>query len=94
LSYAPYLDSWWEQAACQNADPELFFPISGSGSSVLDTARAKAICGGCRIRQQCLDYALDSREVHGVWGGLDYEERSRLVASVPDRPRWRPGRGE
>ncbi len=61
---------WWEQAACQAADPELFFPVSETGLAKAQVARAKAVCGRCRVRQQCLDYAVATRQVHGIWGGI------------------------
>jgi WhiB family redox-sensing transcriptional regulator len=72
--------SWWTMAACRSADPELFFPISGSGAAQADVARAKAVCARCRIRQRCLDYAIESHQAHGVWGGTSEEER-RLTAA-------------
>ncbi len=30
---------------------------------------AKAVCADCDVRQLCLDYALATRQAHGVWGG-------------------------
>ncbi len=71
---------WWERAACQSADPELFFPVSGSGAAGLaDIRRAKAVCRSCPVREQCLDYALDSKQAHGVWGGCSEDERRAIV---------------
>ncbi len=34
-----------------------------------DLARAKAICGKCRLAPTCLAGALDREEPYGVWGG-------------------------
>lgn len=34
-----------------------------------DIARAKAICARCRVRQACLNGALERGELWGVWGG-------------------------
>jgi len=78
---------WWVLAACQAADPELFFPISEAGAGQAQTAQAKAICSACTVRQLCLDYALESRQVHGVWGGTSEEERRPLIQrrSAPAR---------
>jgi WhiB family redox-sensing transcriptional regulator len=62
-------------AACRHADPELFFPVSASGPSLDQVTQAKAICAGCPVRQQCLAFALDTRQDHGVWGGMSDQER-------------------
>jgi WhiB family redox-sensing transcriptional regulator len=71
---------WWELAACSSADPELFFPVSEVGPARGQVARAKAVCADCGVRQQCLDYALTTRQLHGVWGGLTEEERQAQSA--------------
>jgi WhiB family transcriptional regulator, redox-sensing transcriptional regulator len=69
---------WRAHGACISADPELFFPISSSGASRRQERRAKAICAGCRVKAECLAFALETRQVHGVWGGLGEEELTRL----------------
>ena len=71
---------WWELAACQGTDPDLFFPVSAAGPARRQVVRAKAVCEGCDVRQLCLDYALATRQVHGVWGGLTEDERRGLAA--------------
>ena len=63
--------AWQDQAACRDADPELFFP--GKGESARP---AKKVCRACRVRRDCLGYALERDERHGVWGGLTEAERS------------------
>jgi WhiB family redox-sensing transcriptional regulator len=92
----PYLDragitrliggNWWMRAACQSAEPDLFFPISSTGKSLEQVAEAKAVCARCLVRRQCLAFALRTRQMHGVWGGMTEEERSRKApARVADR---------
>ncbi len=66
---------WWKSAACRGADPELFFPVSAIGPGEADAVRAKAVCAGCQVRLQCLQFALVTREPHGVWGGTTEQER-------------------
>ena len=71
------LNHKWDLAACQSVDPELFFPVSAVAAT--EISRAKAICARCAIRQQCLDYAVETRQPHGIWGGASEEERLQLV---------------
>lgn len=67
-------NSWMDDACCRGIDPDLFYPERGES-----TAEAKAVCQGCPVRGQCLEYALTSPvEKHGVWGGLSEYERRRL----------------
>ena len=66
---------WRSAAACRSADPDLFFPISGSGRSLEQVAEAKAICARCPVRCQCLAFALRTCQAYGIWGGLTEEER-------------------
>ncbi len=66
---------WQHRAACLQEDPELFFPVSSTGPAVAQAAQAKAVCRRCDVRQACLTFALQHGHVHGVWGGLDEDER-------------------
>jgi WhiB family transcriptional regulator, redox-sensing transcriptional regulator len=78
--------SWRWAAACRSADPELFFPLSESGKALKQIAEAKAICTGCPVRRQCLEFALRTR-AHGIWGGLTELERHHGRRPVgDDRP--------
>ena len=80
---------WWRSAACQEADPEMFFPVSPAGRGRDEAARAKAFCAACQVRRQCLQFALATHQAHGVWGGTTDEERRRHRRSralgEPDR---------
>jgi WhiB family redox-sensing transcriptional regulator len=67
---------WRSVAACRSADPELFFPISGSGPAREQAAEAKAICAICRARRECLAFALRTGQLHGIWGGTTEDERA------------------
>jgi WhiB family redox-sensing transcriptional regulator len=89
---------WRSRGACVSADPDLFFPISPGGASQRQVAQAKAVCARCGVRAECLAFAVETRQAHGVWGGLAEEERARLRRSLrgpdgsPLRPRI-PGTG-
>jgi WhiB family redox-sensing transcriptional regulator len=69
---------WRSLAACQHSDPELFFPISSYGPAEDQLRSAKAVCAQCQMREECLSFALDTGQDHGVWGGLSEEERRAL----------------
>lgn len=71
--------SAWAEAACRDAYPEIFFPISVHDS--VSRAEALAYCESCTIRSACLDVALRDRNLVGIWGGTDEEERARLRRS-------------
>jgi WhiB family transcriptional regulator, redox-sensing transcriptional regulator len=88
---ADHLAEWWSRAACKSADPELFFPISHSGPAGAQIMRAKAICAGCAVQDECLRYALAADPVHGVWGGMSEEER-RLLRRREQKARTRAAR--
>ena len=40
---------------------------------------AKAICVQCPVLEECREYALGVREIHGIWGGLNEMERRALL---------------
>ncbi|HLH57606.1 MAG TPA: WhiB family transcriptional regulator [Streptosporangiaceae bacterium] len=69
---------WRDQAACRNADPDLFFPISTMGPGLRRINDAKRVCAGCPVREPCLNWAVESGEDSGVWGGTTGEERRAL----------------
>jgi WhiB family transcriptional regulator, redox-sensing transcriptional regulator len=66
--------SWLDLAACTEVDPAIFFPERGEPA-----APAKRVCMTCLVRAQCLDYALEHRINHGVWGGLGERQRRALL---------------
>jgi WhiB family redox-sensing transcriptional regulator len=72
---------WWREAACRTADPEIFFPVSAPGAGRDEVARAKEVCAACRVRRQCLQFALATHQAHGVWGGTTEEERRAYAAA-------------
>lgn len=67
-------DNGWQLSAnCLGVDPDLFFPERGAS-----TKEAKAVCQGCEVRADCLEYALANGEKFGIWGGLSERERRRI----------------
>ncbi|MER7813713.1 WhiB family transcriptional regulator [Streptomyces sp. NPDC006798] len=72
---------WREQAACRQADPEIFFP--GQGTTHFEAVR---ICRRCPVQLLCLEDAMTTEADrrgprHGVRGGLTVPERLRLATT-------------
>jgi WhiB family redox-sensing transcriptional regulator len=67
---------WQAQAACREADPQLFFPEPGQ---LPQTAKAKEVCAGCAVRGPCLDATLRRRDDRwGIYAGTTPGERVAL----------------
>ena len=76
---------WQIWAACRGRQAIVFFPPSyfeRKAERREREQRAKSICTSCRVQDDCLAYALQIREQHGIWGGLSEKERKALF---PDR---------
>lgn len=76
---------WSTVAACRGAQREAFFPpnvIERREDRLEREAVAKRICAGCAVLDECLALAVRNHEIHGIWGGLNEEER-RVLARVP-----------
>jgi WhiB family transcriptional regulator, redox-sensing transcriptional regulator len=82
---------WRSRGACLSVDPELFFPLSSVGPAAGQLTQAKSVCTRCPVRAECLDFALATRQVHGVWGGTSEEER-RAVLMFAEPPAQKTGR--
>lgn len=72
-----YAGDWQTAGACLSADPDIFYPVSGSGASLAQINEARRICGRCSVRRECLDFAIQTGEAHGIWGGTTPEDRTR-----------------
>jgi len=73
-----YAMDWRHRSACLDEDPELFFPIGNTGPAILQIEEAKQVCRRCEVREQCLAWALEAGQDHGVWGGMSEDERRAL----------------
>lgn len=64
--------AWRLVASCSGMHPTFFPPDSASSTEVRKTeAEAKEICRQCPVTAACRQFAIDNRELHGVWGGLN-----------------------
>jgi len=73
--------SWRVHGLCRDDEAVYFFAPPHFERKPEKDARegqARALCGACPVRDECLDYALTLQEPHGIWGGLNELERRRL----------------
>ena len=69
---------WRGEAACANFDTNLFFPEPDASDALAQIAQAKAVCAACPVRDNCLEFAIRTRQLDGVWGGCTPEERRSI----------------
>lgn len=69
-------EPWRDQAACRElgVPTAAFFPPRGQRPD-----RARGVCAGCPVRAECLDFALRSRDHHGVFAGTTDKDRRPLA---------------
>jgi WhiB family redox-sensing transcriptional regulator len=70
---------------CANSglSPDDWYPVSTTATAAKrEAAKAIAVCGGCPVRDECLELALRNWNVgrHGVWGGTMPAEREEIRA--------------
>ena len=71
----PYTnDKWMKDASCKKHDPKIFFPDRGANGAHF---KAQKICSECKVRTDCLRYAIKNSIPYGVWGGTTPNERKR-----------------
>jgi len=80
-TYRPDERDWMVTARCRGVDTAMFFPQPESGRGAVARAerQAKEVCHTCPVVVECLERALRTDEVHGVWGGMNYAERRAFV---------------
>lgn len=67
---------WMTNAGCLDSDPEIWFPNVGNGGVPSEPARE--ICTTCRVKPDCLEYALKDPRLEGIWAGTNREERKAI----------------
>lgn len=70
---------WRDEAACRDR-AGLFFGPEGEwpDDQAAREAAARAVCEGCPVRAACLGFALETSQVHGIWGGMTEQDRRRV----------------
>lgn len=73
--------SWTEKGACNprnGINVNALFFSDGQGERYEE---AKAICAVCPVTIDCRDYAIETKQDDGMWGGLTPYERRQFVRS-------------
>lgn len=71
--------------ACRNASPELFFPfvIDPTTNDEIEPAypppETKAFCDFCSVKTDCLEWALNTGQEFGIFGGMTSYERGLIM---------------
>lgn len=67
---------WRNRAACSGYHHALFFPVGDTDETSIE--RAREICMTCAVNEDCLEYALETNQRAGIWGGTTEDERRSL----------------
>ncbi|MEU0017997.1 WhiB family transcriptional regulator [Streptomyces rochei] len=77
----PNLD-WQDRAACVGLDSRVFYANGKHAREQVNAARK--VCAACPVAAQCADFAIQTGEKWGVWGGMSQKQlrqrRRRLRA--------------
>ncbi|MEW2581049.1 WhiB family transcriptional regulator [Streptomyces syringium] len=77
--------AWRQHGACTHVEADaVFFARKGASHE-----EAIDLCRLCKVRTECLAYALDERIPDGVFGGTTAQWRSDLIARRPHVTSWR-----
>ena len=72
-------EDWHEDAECAKLENKEhiknFFANKPS-----QQYKALKICEACPVRKECLRWALDNKQVWGIWGGLNYKQIRRTLS--------------
>lgn len=71
-------DNWRNHALCRDSNAELFFPIGSTGQALEMIEAAREICDECAAKAPCLEFALQTNQEAGIWGGSTEEERRAI----------------
>ena len=87
-------ENWRADAACVGYSTDMFFTFDGEASATwtMRKKEAQAICAECPVKVDCLTAELRvamnaaTGSAHGIFGGLDAEERNALARRLVGGP--------
>jgi WhiB family transcriptional regulator, redox-sensing transcriptional regulator len=80
LDNAEEVMDWQDDALCREHDNVVFFGEEGESELEKQAreAHAKSICQRCPVAEPCLEFAMETNQKYGIWGGLTDKERASL----------------
>jgi WhiB family redox-sensing transcriptional regulator len=71
--------NWQALALCKGMDNSLFYGNENGTIATKIAKQAKAICRVCPVSYECLTFAFENDEQHGIWGGFTAKERKAII---------------
>lgn len=65
--------------ACNGVDPQIFFPERETNGGTVSYQTALKVCRRCDYQQECADWAIQTRQAWGVWGGTTPVDRRKII---------------
>lgn len=78
----PNLD-WLANAACAGMDSRAFFANGCHARAQVHAAQK--VCNACPVQAECRNWAIQTGERNGVWGGMSQQELRRKRLRFTDR---------
>ncbi len=70
-----------EEDRCKGINTSLFFSEDdGQAHKNLQFTQVRSICFLCSNRKPCLEWAYETKEQYGMWGGVSANERRQILA--------------
>ncbi|HMT49938.1 WhiB family transcriptional regulator [Dietzia sp. UBA5065] len=72
--------SWRDHGACLGHE-DLFYSAEdeSKGERRRKEEKAKQVCAVCPVFDTCRQFAIESKELYGVWGGLTESDRHKIA---------------
>jgi WhiB family redox-sensing transcriptional regulator len=66
-----------DKANCLSAPPEIFF-----SAKIKEREQAMSLCNACIVKDECLEFALTTESVDGIFGGTLGDERKVMLKNA------------
>jgi WhiB family redox-sensing transcriptional regulator len=83
--------SWQSEGICVKKENEKYIDLFFSDVAE-ERYQAKNFCYTCPVRRDCIKYALEAKQLWGIWGGKDENEIRRTLSVDADGIEYRRGR--